>query len=442
MGESRLPANQLNRAGRRQWSRRAAAAGSAAAVVSSVVALGFPVAPPADAAIFTVNSCEDSGLGSLRQAIEDANATSGADVITITASCPDSGPVAVGATMLVRDDVNIIGPGAEAFVLDGGDDESVFAIDISDGGVFTLSGVTIQHGSTAGSGGGLTQSGSKDVDITIDGVRFLDNTADNHGGAMQVDTSGTGVVTIRNSVFSGNLSRGNGGALEVRDSGIVTITASTFYGNSAASAGGAIDIYGQPSDVVIYNSTVTGNTAGGNGGGISLPGAYEAVTLAFVTVTENSSGGNGGGLYAMYSSSNSAVSISGGLFAGNVADGSGDEIYVYTGVAITEADNLFEGSVGGFTPDVSDVLGVDPLLGVLGNNGGPTPTRALLAGSPALDVGPTTVPAFPGDEYDQRGNPYLRVYNRRSDIGAFEFQPEPTPEPSPQPAPWGPAFTG
>lgn len=436
------PADRLNRAGRRQWSRRAAAAGSAAAVVSTMVALGIAVASPAGAATFIVDTCNDSGPGSLRQAIEDANAASGADVITITASCPDSGPVAVGTTMSVSDDVNIVGPGAETFVLDGGDDETVLAIDIGDGGVFTLSGVTIQHGSTAGNGGGLTQIGSNDVDITIDGVRFLDNAADNHGGAVQVATGTTGVVTIRNSVFSGNSSRGNGGALEVRDSGDVTITNSTFEDNTAASAGGAIDIYAQPNDVAIYNSTVTGNTAGGHGGGIALPGAYETVTLAFVTVTDNSSVGNGGGLYAMYSSGNSAVMMSGALFAGNVADGSGDEVFVNSLVAITEGDNLFEGSVDGFTPDASDVLGVDPLLGALGDNGGPTPTRALLVGSPALDVGPATVPDFPGDGYDQRGNPYLRVHNGRSDIGAFELQPEPTPGPAPQPVPLEPTFAG
>src|SRR5262249_19096977 len=69
---------------------------------------------------------------------------------------------------------------------------------------------------------------------------------------------------------------------------------------------------------------------------------------------------------------------------------------------------------------------IDPRLGSLRYNGGPTQTMALLAGSPALDAAD---PALAGGT-DQRGGDYTRVYNGRADVGAFEVQPDPHPRPS------------
>src|SRR5207244_3386220 len=63
---------------------------------------------------------------------------------------------------------------------------------------------------------------------------------------------------------------------------------------------------------------------------------------------------------------------------------------------------------------------IDPHLGVLQNNGGPTPTMALLPGSPAIDAGANNV----APSYDQRG--FARPVNGIADIGAYEFQPPAT----------------
>ena len=74
-------------------------------------------------------------------------------------------------------------------------------------------------------------------------------------------------------------------------------------------------------------------------------------------------------------------------------------------------------------------LGVNPLLGALADNGGPTQTHALLPGSPAVNAGPNPLTPFPGSADDQRGAGYARVVGGRVDIGAFEVQPttiEPT----------------
>lgn len=75
---------------------------------------------------------------------------------------------------------------------------------------------------------------------------------------------------------------------------------------------------------------------------------------------------------------------------------------------------------------------VDPLLGALANNGGPTQTMALLAGSPAIDRGPVPVPSFPLNDNDQRGVGFPRVINGTVDVGAFEVQPPAQPAPAPE----------
>ena len=73
------------------------------------------------------------------------------------------------------------------------------------------------------------------------------------------------------------------------------------------------------------------------------------------------------------------------------------------------------------------------MLGPLQDNGGPTFTLDLLPGSPAIDAGD---PKFtPPPLYDQRGTPFVRVFNGRIDIGSFEVQPTPTPTPTPSATP-------
>jgi hypothetical protein len=80
--------------------------------------------------------------------------------------------------------------------------------------------------------------------------------------------------------------------------------------------------------------------------------------------------------------------------------------------------NLFGNSSGGSGYTDTDLLDVDPLLGPLQDNGGPTLTHALLPGSPAIGAGDKT--GHP--RWDQRGRPYRRVVHGRMDIGAFEVQ--------------------
>jgi hypothetical protein len=93
---------------------------------------------------------------------------------------------------------------------------------------------------------------------------------------------------------------------------------------------------------------------------------------------------------------------------------------VLSGALTASGYNLISNSTGGSGYAPTDILDVDPLLGPLADNGGPTLTHALLPGSPAIDAGDPN-PADP-PEWDQRGPGFPRIANGRIDIGAFEVQ--------------------
>lgn len=380
----------------------------------------------------TVTTCDDSGPGSLRQAILDANADPAADTITITATCTGASAVPVGSIMEVTEDLTILGPGAANFVLDGGGTSGIMRMPNGYGATpdLTITGITFTD-----AGGVYPALSVRDFDtVVIDGVVFADNDHTGDGGAMSCSANGVS-LTISNSSFVDNTASNDGGALSLVCEAETTITSTLFAGNSTPRDGGAIRMYEQEGEVLIANSTFSGNTATGTGGAIYGESLYTTVELLFNTVTGNTAT-TGGGVYLYYVEFD--ATLRGNVISGN----SGDQVVLDDiGGTFTSADNDFFGTVSGFTPDPSD-LNVDPQLLPLADNGGPTRTHALAATSPVLDLGPTTWTTFPGDAYDQRGAPYARVVNGRSDMGAYELQPAtPPPGPTPDPTP-EPRFTG
>src|SRR5262249_36341377 len=123
------------------------------------------------------------------------------------------------------------------------------------------------------------------------------------------------------------------------------------------------------------------------------------------------------------------------IIAGN-ASYTGPDLYGSLG---SLGHNLIGNTSHGSGFHETDLLNVDPLLGPLKDNGGPTLTHALLPGSPAIDAGDNS----DAPEWDQRGPGYPRIVNDIIDIGAFEVQtgngPEVPAAPLPQPAPETPA---
>ena len=158
----------------------------------------------------------------------------------------------------------------------------------------------------------------------------------------------------------------------------------------------------------------------------------------------------GGGISGNGTITNSTFSDNVSINGGNICDHwhgpawqyhpenriSGANIFVLGGTVTSHGYNISDDNGAGLLTGPGDQINTDPMLGPLQDNGGPTLTQALLPGSPAINAGD---PNFtPPPLYDQRGSPFVRVFNGRIDIGSFEVQPPRRPGPTPRPHPTPP----
>ena len=243
-----------------------------ALVLFTLAAIGLSGYPArvAHATTFTVTSTNESGPGSLRQAIADANS---GDTITFDPGIlPGTITLTSGSYFIVDKDLTINGPGAGDLAIDGNDSSRAFLIS---GGTVAISDVTIQNGSAFGNGGGIANVNGS---LTITNVTVNNNTATDGGGGI-FNTSG-GTLTITNSTISGNSVDGRGGGIRNLNSGTLTITNSTITGNSAGSLGGGVEngtALPTQTQLTITNSTITGNSTGSLGGGVRNLGTGELI---------------------------------------------------------------------------------------------------------------------------------------------------------------------
>jgi len=353
----------------------------------------------ARAVTIMVTNTNDSGPGSLRDGIGNAN-----DGDTIDATGV-SGTILLtsGELQILTDGVTINGPGAGMLAVNGNGTSRVFENFAL--GYITISGFTITNGRSDG-GGGIRNS------------------------APHPNIGGYG-LTVTNCTISGNAADYGGGIL-----GALTISNSTISGNSAMYGGGICNLGG---GVRISNSTISGNLADVDGGGVYNSGTLGEFVFSIIensTISGNSATGNGGGIY---NSSNGLGQIRGLALSSNIlnAGASGGTIFNVGRVA-SVGYNLASDAGGGVLTGPGDQINTEPMLGPLRDNGGPTFTHELLAGSPAIDAGH---PNFtPPPLYDQRGPDFWRVRNGRVDVGSFEAQtgtrpPRPRPTPHPRPSP-------
>ena len=326
---------------------RFAVVGVAAAAVVAVVV------PVAAAAPFTVANTNNSGPGSFRQAVLDANLAPGPDTISFAVEGTiqlTGGALVVGATLAIE------GPGADRLTLSG-NGTSGFLQTQGPGTNLSVAGVTFADGSHPGQGGGAINNNGGT--LAVEDVVFLRNSA-SYGGAIENHSGGT--LTVRGSTFNGNTAMA-GGAISNYAS-TLTVTNSTFAGNSAI-VGGAI--YNLASATIrVTNSTFSANAASAEGPALQNSG--------LIVLVENS------------------------LFAGNgctarITDGGGNLDWPDSGC-----------------PGVNG----DPRLHALADNGGPTPTMALGAGSAAIDAALSPICPM----VDQRG--IVRPFGAGCDVGAYE----------------------
>jgi predicted outer membrane repeat protein len=268
---------------------------------------------------------------------------------------------------------------------------------VHNAGALTLTDSTLTGNSAQTSGGAVDNLGT----LSVGSSTLSGNTSYGTGGGID----NPGALTFGTSTLSGNLAYGTGGG--INNTGGLTVSDSTLSGNTSYGAGGGINNTGA---LTIDESTLSGNAAAG-GGGLAHGGSATA-TLTSTTVTANRDNtGAGGGLSITTPES---VTLHNSIVAGNSWGATASDI----GGAVYDNStfNLIGtgGSGGLVSGDVfHNQVGVsDPGLGPLADNGGPTQTHALLAGSPALNTGDQYLIPNP----DQRGN----VRGRYVSIGAYD----------------------
>ena len=347
----------------------------------------------AEAATFTVSNLNDSGAGSLRQALLDANANPGADMVTFQSTL--SGQITLASELPITDPVQVLGPGANRLTISGNSTTRILNVNTKPNSFpVMISGLGLKDGSIAGDGGAIL---NKYAALTLDQVVISQSraTANSTGGGIANED---GSLTVRSSTITGNSARGGGGIYSIHDRpDTVRIENSTITGNTATYVGGGLDFnqaIGYNSRVEVRNSTISGNR-----------------------VTNYASYGGGGGVFT---SAGVIVFVS-TIVADNSAPTRPD--VRFNSAPPDVSFSLIENPAGATFTGGPNVTGQDPKLGVLGDNGGPTPTIPLLAGSPALDTGLSA-----GTSSDQRGAP--RPFDLKgvgsaaggdsADIGAYE----------------------
>ena len=384
---------------------------------------------------FTVTNLEDTGAGSLRQAIEDANALSGKDEIVFEDSLSGGTITLASGQIEITDSLTVRGLGADSLTLKGNTETRDFfnrIFSVSDGfenqDTFfdvELIGLTLTEGSSfgfreTGQGGAI----DNDENLTIIDSVITDNSAPTGGG---IENRGT--LIVKNSAIVNNTATGGFAPLDgggIKNSGTAFIENTTIANNSANTTGGGI-FNDDDAVLEVFNSTITGNTTGTST--IYDGGEYQAEE------TQRRNSRSGAGIYNRYdtrppSLQRGTVTITSSIVADNANNsdlGGGVFDDVAPPAPFNSGGNNLIGigdTVDGFTDGINgDIVGttdtpIDPRLSTLQNNGGSTPTQALLSNSPAIDAG-----SNPNNlEFDRRGEGFDRVVNGSADIGAFEIQ--------------------
>jgi hypothetical protein len=417
------------------------------------------------------NGCAP-GDCSLREAVIDANAASGADKIllkrrtyrltipglvgTAQGDLDISDDVTIKTQRGGRAEINANGPitGDRAFELFGAGTNVVMKglevtrgrapIDVGPnesfgGGIRVHAGASLEFskgviddnrndGSVVNLGGGIFNDGT----VHLVDSRVTGNEAPPASFAGGINTSAGATTTLLRTTVKNNTAGFGGG---MNSSGHTTMAASTVSGNDAG-LGGAIYAGGNGSVVTISNSTLSGNQAADRGGAIRARSG-PSFTLASTTVSDNTANSatmppflagaisfqSDGGFTTTFTLRNTILAGNIDVGAGNITDcqiqaGGG------TSTLVSQGHNLIgNGDTCPFAPGPGDQVGtgaspVNPKLGALKDNGGLTQTQALLGGSPAINAGDPGALGSGGTacpKADQRG-----AGRDDCDIGGYE----------------------
>jgi hypothetical protein len=372
---------------------------SGRSMLGAGLSLGTLAALPATAQAedFKVTNLNNSGSGSLRHAIAEAEGAPGADRVLFKSKLSGSIDLEGSPLEVQGGDLKIVGPGARRVTVGAP----------AEGRTFELRGSIAPPVPYA------------DMDVTISGLTLTGgdarNTSDGDGGAIlaigEVD------LTLSQVTITGNTAI-DGGGLVLKPYGTyaeLIVESSTISGNSAVTGNGG-GIYGSGASARVSNSTISGNMAGNLGGGAAVlqvgSNRYPSFEVRNSTVTRNEAN-YGGGLAASFSPyvPGPGFPLVGSIVAGNTAPTNPD--LDVANAAWNAAFSLI-GEVGSadFNDEGGNLIGADPKLKPLKNNGGPTNTHAFKR-SPAKNK----LPKAETPKQDQRG----AKRKRKGDIGAYEL---------------------
>ncbi len=351
---------------------------------------------PARAASFTVTNLDDSGAGSLRQAIADA---ASGDTITfdagITGTITLASTISFSKSLTIDGGANAVtlnGAGYNIFIVNGANHLDLRNLTLTQGscGLFLyplasadVSGCTFSANTVSG-----IKTEPSAGTLTVSNCTFTNNNSSGIYRELFCDP-----LTVSNSAFYNNL---GSGIWDISNNS-VTISNCIFFGNIAANGGGGI--LANASDLSVTNCTFSGNTAVDKGGGISFFATSPVFTNC--TFSGNSAAGGGNDLYTFDSSPvifNCIIDDVGGIATG-----------------VTASPTVSYSCVrGGWAGAGTGNVDADPLLGEIGDYGGAVQTLPLLPGSPAIDAGTNAgAPAT-----DARG--VARAQGAGFDMGAYE----------------------
>ena len=311
---------------------------------------------------------------------------------------------------------SLIGAGVDSTIIQAATEPGVAThrvLNIERGEV-NINDLTIRYGHEASEdGGGIINSGT----LTLTNVSVIDNTVGGLFAGGGINNNGR--LTLINSTVGGNTANTDAG---ITNSGTLELFESTITGNSAVGRGGGV---GNFASMVVEASVISGNSAGSDGGGIYYGASSSAAIIINSTISGNTASAGGGlawestaGAMDLHSSTinnNSGGGVSapvGTIGVTNTIIANNSDGDCLKGVT-SHGHNLdSDGTCGLIGP--GDIAGADPLLGPLQDNGGPTFSHGLLAGSPAIDAGDIADCGI----YDQRG--VTRPRGAVCDIGAYE----------------------
>ena len=422
--------------------------------------------PPVPADSIVVQNCNDSGAGSLRQALNDAN---NGDTIDLTQLACSSISLTTGSLVVPQTTVTLQGPGSKYLSITGNDQ---YAPLLHDGlGTLYLNDLTIEHGAKYftdaqvddARGGCVFSGGTVFVaDSVIEYCKVADTSTTHRaiGGAIYaytgvslsnssvINSSATaqnsdgggvfspGFVSISDSFVSGNYSRNHGGGVYTLDlnvkystvsnnssgiggglysAGNTTITNSTIDHNSAAFCGGLrMNPLNATVPATLLSSTVSSNVSYQVAG--AWVGDYDGhVRVANSTIAFNydtSTSKYGSGLFIYGNVEVESTIVGNNTYAGGTQP---DDVGGNDAAVITGGNDLF--GFSSVPPPGGTIELESPMLGVLAFNGGSTRTHMLQSGSPAINAGNNDANVAS----DQRGTGYAREIGAAPDIGAYEL---------------------